>query len=406
MKRFIFISMVAWISVISLSFFWNFENTKRNHFNIILQSARSLFNQLVVTREWNARHGGVYVPASPTTPPNPYLKDPDRDLKINKDLTLTKMNPAYMTREISQISVGNQGVQFHITSLKPLNPNNIATKMEKEALQSFEKGTKEVGYFTQHNHDLTFFYMAPLMTTEACLKCHAQQGYKTGDIRGGISLTIPSLKKATSGPLLIAHVFIGILGILGIAFFGKRLDQAYTVLRQQAEIDVLTEIPNRRNFTKKILEEFKRSRRNCEPISLLFCDIDNFKAYNDTYGHSAGDRCLRRIAQTLATSLERAGDFCARYGGEEFVVVLPETPAAGAHTIADKILRNVRGLNIAHNDSLSAPYITISIGISTSDCTRTQLSCEAFINQADKALYRAKNEGKNRAVHYSPSSQT
>jgi diguanylate cyclase (GGDEF)-like protein len=248
----------------------------------------------------------------------------------------------------------------------------------------------------------SFFYMAPLVTTHACLKCHGNQGYKEGDIRGGISLTIPSLNDVPPNPLLIAHVFIGILGILGIVFFGKRLDQAYTVLRQQAEIDVLTEIPNRRNFSKKILEEFKRSRRKDESISLLFCDIDNFKEYNDTYGHSAGDRCLRRIAQTLKISLERPGDFCARYGGEEFVVILPETPETGAYTIAEKILKNIRDLKIIHRKSRPVPFITISIGIATAG--RALASCEDFINQADQALYKAKNEGKNRAVHFSQDS--
>lgn len=406
MRRFTVISAIVWILVISVSFFWNLESAKRHHYDIVLQSARSLFAQLVTTREWNARHGGVYVPVSPTTPPNPYLKDPDRDLRINKKLTLTKINPAYMTRQVSQIAAKSQGIHFHITSLKPLNPHNAATKRERKALLLFHKGTKEVGYFLKKGPHLAFFYMAPLLTTKACLKCHAQQGYKLGDIRGGISLTIPSVKEISWAPLLIAHFIIGILGIAGIAFFDKKLNTAYAVLRQQAEIDVLTEIPNRRNFSKRIIEEFKRSSRKGEPISLLFCDIDNFKEFNDTYGHSAGDRCLRRIAQTLKTSLDRPGDFCARYGGEEFVVILPETPAAGAYIIAEKILQNVRELKITHSESPWAPFITISIGIATAGRTMAPATCEDFINQADKALYEAKNRGKNCAAHYTSDPQT
>ncbi len=406
MKKFTTIFLIVWILSISISFFWNFENEKKHHFNITMRSARSLFNELIFTREWNARHGGVYVPISKTTQPNPYLKDPDRDLRINKDLVLTKINPAFMTREISEITSKKEGVRFHITSLNPLNPHNKATEREEKALKAFHQGTKEVGFFLANAKNNSFFYMAPLITTQACLKCHKVQGYKEGDIRGGISVTIPSLEATIFGPLLIAHALVGVLGILGILLFGIKLDKAYSVLRRQAEMDVLTAIPNRRNFSKKIDEELNRGKRKNEPISLLFCDIDNFKEYNDTYGHSAGDRCLRSIAQTITTSLQRPGDFCARYGGEEFVVILPDTNGSGALITAEKILRNIRSLNILHKTSLPEPIITISIGIATVEQNMTTLSAEKFVNQADQALYMAKSAGKNRAIHHSSHHQS
>jgi diguanylate cyclase (GGDEF)-like protein len=400
MRRFFFLNIGAWVLVVSLSFFWNFKNAQQQQADIALQSARSFFNLIVITREWNARHNGVYVPVTATSQPNPYLEDADRDIKTDQNRMLTKINPAFMTRQISEVSSQYQGVQFHITSLMPLNPHNKATEREKEALQSFQAGKKESGYFIKNQSDPTFFYMAPLITTQACLPCHAQQGYKQGDIRGGISITIPSLTEMSIAPLLVAHGLIGILGIAGIVFFSKKLNEAYALVEQQATIDALTGIPNRRSFSQKILEEFQRSRRKGEPLSMLFCDIDNFKGYNDTYGHSAGDLCLHRTAQTIRKSLERPGDFCARYGGEEFVVILPDTNSAGALAIAEKLLENVRGLQISHRQSLPLQRITLSIGTATTDRNMPDCSHEELLKQADTALYDAKKTGKNCVVQY------
>ena len=400
MKNFFYLNIGAWVLVVLVSLGWNIKNIQQQRIDIAFQSARNFFDQIVITREWNAGHQNVYVPITATSQPNPYLKDADRDLLISQDLTLTKINPAYMTREISEISSRYKGIQFHITSLKPLNPGNTATDRENEALISFQEGKKETGYFIKGRPHASFFYMAPLVTTESCLLCHAQQGYKVGDIRGGISVTLPSLIELSIGPVVIAHFLIGILGIAGIIFFGKKLDDAYTIVKQHAAIDALTGIPNRRTFIQKILEEFKRSKRKNEPLSVLFCDIDNFKGYNDTYGHTAGDDCLNRIAQIIKMSLERPGDFCARYGGEEFVVILPDTPSAGALSIAERILQNTRDLQISHRHSTPSPFITLSIGTATLDRNSLCFSDEELIKQADTALYGAKKTGKNRAVQY------
>jgi diguanylate cyclase (GGDEF)-like protein len=399
MKKFFYLNMGAWVLVVIGSLFWNIRNIQQQRIDIAFQSARNFFDQIIITREWNAGHQSIYVPVTATNKPNTYLKDADRDLQVNRDLTLTKINPAYMTREISEISARYKGVQFHITSLKPLNPGNAATEREKEALKSFQGGNRETGYFIKDRRDVSFFYMAPLVTTESCLPCHVQQGYKVGDIRGGISVTFPSLIELSIVPVSIAHFLIGTLGMAGIFFFGKKLDEAYVIVKQHAAIDALTGIPNRRTFIEKILEEFKRSKRKNEPLSVLFCDIDDFKKYNDTYGHAAGDDCLNRIAQIIKTSLERPGDFCARYGGEEFVVILPDTHSAGALSIAERILQNARNLQIRHRHSSSSPFVTLSIGAATLDSLCP--SDAELIKQADAALYEAKRTGKNCVVQHS-----
>jgi diguanylate cyclase (GGDEF)-like protein len=162
----------------------------------------------------------------------------------------------------------------------------------------------------------------------------------------------------------------------------------------------LTGIPNRQSFSEHIFKEFHRSNRAHEPLSVIMCDIDNFKTYNDTYGHGSGDNCLRQVAQTIKKALVRPGDFCARYGGEEFVIILTDTSHNGAMHVAEKIRLNVIELHIVHEESLPLQLISLSLGVATS--TDQPLSShEELLKNADTALYLAKKNGRNRVEAYS-----
>jgi len=159
-------------------------------------------------------------------------------------------------------------------------------------------------------------------------------------------------------------------------------------------------IPNRQSFSEHIFKEFHRSNRADEPLSVIMCDIDHFKAYNDTYGHGSGDNCLRQVAQTIKKALVRPGDFCARYGGEEFVIILTDTSHNGAMHVAEKIRLNVIELHIVHEESLPLQLISLSLGVATS--TDQPLSShEELLKNADTALYQAKKNGRNRVESYS-----
>ena len=397
-KLFIFI-ILLWLLLITASFLWNYINARNEQRNIAFQTARSFFDLLKITRLWNARHGGVYVPITKKTLPNPYLHVPMRDIRVNANLTLTKINPAYMTRQISEIAKKYNGVQFHITSLKPIRPQNKPSAREKQFLKEFEQGIKEKGMFIQKGGKIYFFYMAPLITRKACLKCHAKQGYKEGDIRGGISVTVPFVMNIPFLPLLIGHIFIALIGIVGIIVARKKLDQAYDTIRKQVVIDTLTGIPNRRSFLETLSKEFERSYRNKEPLSVIMCDIDNFKMYNDTYGHIKGDMCLQKVAQAIKASLKRPTDFCARYGGEEFVVILPNTPLDGAIHVAERIRSNVEKMKILNKNSLPAGIITLSLGVASSEGL-TPFKPETIIKNADTALYKAKEKGRNQVQSF------
>ncbi|MBU8848823.1 MAG: diguanylate cyclase [Desulfobacterales bacterium] len=402
-KKTILVLNSIWVMIIIISFFGNYQQQVKEQERIGFEIGRSFFDQMIITRQWNASHGGVYVPVTEKTLPNPYLDVPMREIDVNDNLTLTKINPAFMTRQISEIDIAKKDIKFHITSLKPIRPQNKATKRETVFLEDFEKGVKEAGMFIKEGSTRSFFYMAPLTTEKSCLQCHAEQGYEIGDIRGGISVTLPFVMEIPWLSLLLGHLLTGGGGLYGIMILGGKLSEAYEVIRIQATFDKLTGIPNRRRFSEQILTEFARSQRQNQPLSIIMCDIDNFKAYNDSYGHSNGDICLKKVGQGIKNSLKRSGgDFCARYGGEEFVVLLPDTALDGAIHVAETIRSNIEKMEIPHQKSLPEQVVTLSLGVGTSDWTAS-LTHEELLNYADKALYKAKDQGRNQVQSFSGS---
>ncbi|WP_372762007.1 diguanylate cyclase [Pseudoalteromonas sp.] len=169
--------------------------------------------------------------------------------------------------------------------------------------------------------------------------------------------------------------------------------KAHELLSEMAFLDSLTKIANRRRFDEKIASEFAKVSTTQSPLSLILIDIDNFKQFNDRYGHIAGDECLYNVAQKLAETVSRPEDFVARYGGEEFVVLLPQTNEEGALFVAEQIQKAIEKLAIEHIDSFTG-YLSISMGINTI----TPEQCDdymAFVHAADNALYYAKKQGRN-----------
>ncbi|MUH01159.1 diguanylate cyclase [Scytonema sp. UIC 10036] len=175
----------------------------------------------------------------------------------------------------------------------------------------------------------------------------------------------------------------------------QQLEQANRELKRLATLDGLTQIANRRSFDECLDREWQRSNREQSPLSLLLCDIDYFKLYNDYYGHQAGDNCLQQFAQTLNAVVKRPTDLVARYGGEEFAILLPNTDTTGALKIAEQIQQAVAQLQIPHVRSDVSQCITVSIGIGCLSPTQ-ELLPQDLIAIADQALYEAKANGRNR----------
>ncbi len=169
------------------------------------------------------------------------------------------------------------------------------------------------------------------------------------------------------------------------------------MLERLANVDGLTELANRRRFDELYAMEWQRAQRNGWPLSVAVLDIDCFKQYNDLYGHPAGDRALRAVARSAGAWLRRPGDLAARYGGEELVLLMPQTTAIHARVVADELRAAVAALQIAHEDSLAGPVITVSIGGATLGQDGLESAAELF-EAADAQLYRAKQEGRNRVA--------
>jgi hypothetical protein len=174
----------------ALSLQQNFTQVREDRYLLAVSTGKILFRTIVATRTWNASHGGVYVPVTETIRPNPYLTVPDRDVRTTDGRELTKINPAYMTRLVGEILAG-EGYAVHITSLKTLRPGNAPDEWERAALERFEKGSTLEYSLTGPAGNRVFRYMEPLKTEAACLPCHAGQGYKVGDVRGGIGIAFP-----------------------------------------------------------------------------------------------------------------------------------------------------------------------------------------------------------------------
>jgi diguanylate cyclase (GGDEF)-like protein len=174
----------------------------------------------------------------------------------------------------------------------------------------------------------------------------------------------------------------------------RALQQARDRLRELSLKDSLTDIANRRCFDEILDAEWHRAGRSHQPLSLLLADIDFFKSLNDRYGHRRGDECLVQIASALKDSLPRSGDVLARYGGEEFAVILPDTDAAGARSVASRMQKAVADLKLVNPTALGE-YITLSVGIATYQFPE-QGTSEALVEVSDRALYRAKARGRNR----------
>lgn len=375
-----------------------------------LSSARAHFQNILLARQWNAAHGGVFVVKRPGVKAVPFLEHPD--IQTLEGRVLTMRNPATMTREISELANSHGVFRYSITSLNPVNPANAPDDFERSALEQFKAGEDEVWAEETQEGKTYFRYMASLETTPECLECHAKQGYRVGDVRGGISVSfdISSVKAAMArNHLILLGLIVGTAGMV-IAIFCvfayrlmRRLHAAQEEIANLATTDELTGLANRRHFYSRLEEELGRVVRYETNLSLIMLDIDNFKRVNDQYGHPVGDRVLREVGRLLKANI-RASDFAARYGGEEFAVLIPSLGVDEAARVAEK-LRTV----IEVNDlTMEGPSIEVTISAGVADCLSVISSKEelkmALIREADNALYRAKAEGRNRVEVYRKSS--
>lgn len=409
--------MALWTQLIVWSLTHNIDQITANNTELARNSAKNIFRMVELTRLWNASHGGVYVPVTARTQPNPYLEIPHRDLESTSGVQLTMVNPAFMTRQLTEMLEARSHVKFHITSLKPLRPQNTADAWETLALQQFENDIDEVYERITSDQQDIFRYMAPLLVKKPCLKCHEAQGYQLGDIRGGISVTLEADRLFGSEGVSIRdetinHVAVYLLVALMLLLFFEKMRLQWIQLRlieqQQEQVirdrthelellarkDALTGLFNRKALDEQLKSEVDRATRYQHEMILMMLDIDHFKLVNDNYSHLAGDRVLKEIARILLKTI-RTTDFAARFGGEEFIVLLPETDIKEAGQLAERLRREIGDLKVEDEEGQSID-ITASIGVAMfPEHAQTPRN---LIGKADEALYEAKKQGRNRVV--------
>ena len=218
--------IVIWSLLVIGSLVWNLQQESQNTYEIATAAGRAIISKDLAFRRWVSSHGGVYVPPTETTPSNPYLKVPERDVITTTGKVLTLMNPAYALREL-QSNFGDEYGKSHLTSLKALNPKNTPDAWETSALLAFEQGLNEQKELQDIAGQSYLRIMQPLKAESGCLKCHGFQGYKEGDIRGGLSTSIPmqpylANEHKTSVRLAFSHGVIWFIGFVGLCLACRR----------------------------------------------------------------------------------------------------------------------------------------------------------------------------------------
>ncbi len=247
--------VVVWLGIIAGSLFWNLHLVKEQTRLIALNVAAAYFDKDLAFRLWGARHGGVYVPVTGESPPNPYLAHvPERDIVTPSGKKLTLVNPAYMIRQMMAEFSELTGASGHLTSLKLLNPVNRPDPWEEKILKQFERGVKEATTFAEIDGRPYLRLMRPFITRKPCLKCHAHQGYKVGDVRGGTSMSIPmepylATEKNLRAGMILTHLLILAFGLLTIFIGYWRIQRNIT-----RHVVLKEELQSQNKFIHSIIE--------------------------------------------------------------------------------------------------------------------------------------------------------
>jgi len=347
----------------------------------MLDRARTDFRMILQFQDWST--------ASNSSPKAPGLPSPS-----------AATAPARMTRDLSDRQNLSGGFRFHLTSLRPIHPGNKADPEEAEALVAFERGVKERTWDEIMGGRTFTRYMAPLMVEPSCLECHAEQGYRVGEIRGGISLSYDAqhLKDKLRMTLLLvgllslltAGLMLSLVSLLFRHLVAKRAGAPHP-LEFAAVTDPLTGLLNRSHLLERFDQECGRATRGGDGLCCILLDVDRFKEVNALFGHQAGDVVLAQIAAQCRTTL-RAYDVLGRYGGEAFLAMLPRTSLATARLVAERLREAIEAGESLRKPSGERYPISASLGLSEWKPFDT---VDTLIHRAEEALYHAKKSGRN-----------
>lgn len=236
---FLVLVLITVAVVLALLIVWEREKAQEALISEMKVVSSAFFDQIMVARAWNALHGGVYAEQSPETQPNPYLDEPGRDTTTTDGKRLTKINHAYMTRQMSEIAAVSRGYKFRVVSLKPLNPSFSADPWETNTLTAIERNNLPEGFVIDSDQEgnRIFRYLKPLFTEEACLKCHEWQGHRQGDVRGAVSISVPMAHYDSVHAAEVRRTVVSLVSISGAGFLLLSFVTLYLGRRLSSEIE-------------------------------------------------------------------------------------------------------------------------------------------------------------------------
>lgn len=335
--------LLGLILIISISWYWNYKRVKENVIEFAKIEASASFNKDLLYRRWASMHGGVYVPISETTPPNPsliYIKN--RDIKADNGITYTLVNPAYMTRQVHEIAKIQYGVKGHITSLNPIRTLNKPDPWEAKALHLFEKGEKEFSSIETIDSSEYLRYMRAMVTEESCLKCHAHQGYKIGDIRGGISVSVPMEKyndicKAEVNISSVSHLIIFLISFsLSLWAYRRLLKEMHIRNEIQQKLKQSEATLQKQNNEYALLnEEYKKQNTELITAKNLAEESDKLKT-----------AFIQNISHEIRTPMNSIIGFSE-------LIEDPALPIEKRHRFVDIIINSTRQLLAIVNNILT-----------------------------------------------------
>jgi hypothetical protein len=312
MDRILTLTAIFWTAVIVGAVVWDYRATYSAAMTIARSGLENSFNKDTVYRRWASIHGGMYVPITDYMPPNPYLAFiPDRDITTTTGKKLTLINPAYMTRQVHELGDKQYGHKGHITSLKPLRPENKPDDWERKALQAFEQGHQVVSSLEPIGDETYLRFMRPFVVEQGCLKCHAHQGYKVGDIRGGISISTPwkPIEKAMFREIRIEAIIYGgiwFIGLVGL-FLARRniTDDLSERERVEKEKSDLTNKLQESLTQVKLLSGFLPICSSCKKIrddKGYWNEVERYIGEHSEaqFSHGICPDCMRKLYPELA----------------------------------------------------------------------------------------------------------
>jgi diguanylate cyclase (GGDEF)-like protein len=398
------LALLLWTGAVAGSLWWNIHTLQQKSLDLAKTAALSDMAFGI----WAAAHGGIYVSPNGDSPPNFHPTGvPNRDVVTTEGKRLTSIDPTYLQHQVIGENPLLLGANGRITSLQLANPVNQPDEWEKVALESFRQGAKEATTVADVDGKPHFRVIHPLVMGKDCLKCHATTGVNLGEVRGGISVSIPLEPIYTASRPQVRNItlFHGAAWLLGMAFvwFVALVNERGSAGRERTEQaeelagrDGLTGLYNHNKFYSLLKDEIVRTQRYNHLVSLLMLDIDHFKRVNDTHGHQAGDAILKGLSDLLLEQARTIDRVC-RYGGEEITVILPETDGPVAMNIAER-LRGAVVRKLFEIGGGKTTGITVSIGVAT--CPQQAISAEELVKAADIALYAAKQGGRNQTRRY------